>query len=67
DRTLELVRTIRAHGTTIVMVEHNLRAVRGLCSRIVVLVEGRKIVEGDPQTVLTDERVVSAYLGTAHA
>jgi branched-chain amino acid transport system ATP-binding protein len=65
DRTLDLVRAIRDRGTTIVMVEHNLRAVRGLCSRIVVLVEGRKIVEGDPQTVLTDERVVSAYLGTA--
>jgi branched-chain amino acid transport system ATP-binding protein len=65
DRTLDLVRTVRERGTTIVMVEHNLRAVRGLCSRIVVLVEGRKIVEGDPDTVLTDERVVSAYLGTA--
>ena len=65
DRTLDLVRTIRASGTTIVMVEHNLRAVRGVCSRIVVLVEGRKVVEGDPQTVLSDERVVAAYLGTA--
>jgi branched-chain amino acid transport system ATP-binding protein len=67
DRTLDLVRAIRERGTTIVMVEHNLRAVRGVCSRIAVLVEGRKIVEGDPQTVLTDERVVSAYLGTAQA
>src|ERR1035437_1888334 len=65
DRTLDLVRTVRERGTTIVMVEHNLRAGRGVCSRIVVLVEGRKIVEGDPDTVLTDERVVSAYLGTA--
>jgi branched-chain amino acid transport system ATP-binding protein len=65
DRTLDLVRKVRERGTTIVMVEHNLRAVRGVCSRIVVLVEGRKIVEGDPDAVLTDERVVSAYLGTA--
>ena len=67
DRTLELVRTIRERGTTLVMVEHNLRAVRGVCSRIVVLVEGRKIVEGDPDAVLNDQRVVDAYLGTAHA
>ncbi len=68
DRTLSLVRAVRERGTTIVMVEHNLRAVRGVCSRIVVLVEGRKIVEGDPDTVLADERVVRAYLGTsAHA
>ncbi|HZX68680.1 MAG TPA: ABC transporter ATP-binding protein, partial [Candidatus Elarobacter sp.] len=67
DRTLELVRAIRERGTTIVMVEHNLRAVRGVCSRIAVLVEGRKVVEGDPDAVLTDQRVVDAYLGTAHA
>jgi branched-chain amino acid transport system ATP-binding protein len=67
DRTLDLVRTICERGVTIVMVEHNLRAVRGLCSRIIVLVEGRKIVEGDPDAVLNDERVVTAYLGTAHA
>jgi len=65
DQTLHLVRTIRDRGTTIVMVEHNLRAVRGVCSRIVVLVEGRKIVEGDPERVLADERVIAAYLGTA--
>jgi branched-chain amino acid transport system ATP-binding protein len=67
DRTLELVRAIRERGTTIVMVEHNLRAVRGVCSRIAVLVEGCKVVEGDPDAVLTDQRVVDAYLGTAHA
>jgi len=67
DQTLELVRTMRGHGTTIVMVEHNLRAVRGVCSRIVALVNGRKIAEGSPEDVLNDEQVVSAYLGTAHA
>ena len=65
DRTLELVRAVRERGVTIVMVEHNLRAVRGVCSRIVVLVEGRKIVEGAPDDVLADERVITAYLGTA--
>jgi branched-chain amino acid transport system ATP-binding protein len=67
DATLELVRGINAGGTTIVMVEHNLRAVRGLCSRLVVLVEGRLLVEGSPDAVLADPRVVEAYLGAAHA
>ncbi len=65
DRTLELIREVRDRGVTIVMVEHNLRAVRSLCSRIVVLVEGHKIVEGAPDAVLSDQRVVDAYLGSA--
>jgi branched-chain amino acid transport system ATP-binding protein len=67
DRTLELVRAIRDRGTTIVIVEHNLRAIRGVCTRIAVLVQGRKIVDGDPESVLNDERVISAYLGRPHA
>ncbi|BDE04795.1 ABC transporter ATP-binding protein [Vulcanimicrobium alpinum] len=66
DRTLELIRAINERGTTIVIVEHNLRAVRGLCSRIVALVQGRKVVEGAPEAVLADERVVTAYLGPHH-
>ena len=65
DRTLDLVRAIRDRGVTIVMVEHNLRAVRGLCSRIAVLVQGEKIADGAPDDVLHDEAVVQAYLGAA--
>jgi branched-chain amino acid transport system ATP-binding protein len=67
DRTIELVRSILVRGTTIVMVEHNLRAVRGLCSRIAVMAQGRKIADGDPASVLAHESVIDAYLGTAPA
>jgi branched-chain amino acid transport system ATP-binding protein len=67
DRTLDLLRAIVARGITIIMVEHNLRAVRGLCSRIAVMAQGRKIADGDPSSVLADADVVAAYLGAAHA
>jgi branched-chain amino acid transport system ATP-binding protein len=67
DRTIELVRLILARGTTIVMVEHNLRAVRGLCSRIAVMAQGLKIADGDPTSVLADKNVIDAYLGTTGA
>jgi len=67
DRTLELVRTINGRGVTIVIVEHNLRAIRGVCSRLAVLDEGRKIAEGSPDEALADPRVVEAYLGRSHA
>jgi branched-chain amino acid transport system ATP-binding protein len=65
DRTIELVRSILGRGTTIVMVEHNLRAVRGLCSRIAVMAQGQKIADGDPAAVLADQNVIDSYLGTA--
>jgi branched-chain amino acid transport system ATP-binding protein len=68
-RVMDLVKTIRSRGTTILLVEHNMKAVMGTCERIVVLNFGRKLAEGTPAQVSTSPEVIQAYLGTgvAHA
>ena len=66
DRIVALIRRIRK-GRTILMVEHNLSVVEGLCDRITVLTRGRVLAEGDYATVSANPEVVAAYLGTPDA
>lgn len=62
--TQQLVRAIREQGTAVLVIEHDMRFIFNLCDRVAVLVQGEKLVEGTPQRVQSDERVVAAYLGT---
>jgi len=66
NRIVELVRRVRA-GRTILMVEHNLSVVEGLCDIITVLTRGRILAEGDYASVSANPDVIAAYLGTPHA
>jgi ABC-type branched-subunit amino acid transport system ATPase component len=61
---LALFTGLRERGVTLVIVEHNVPAVRALCERIVVLNTGRVIAEGPPEDVLARRGVIEVYLGT---
>lgn len=57
------VRRIRDEGTTIAIVEHNMRPIFALCDRIVVLAQGKKLAEGTPAEIRQNPEVIRAYLG----
>jgi len=67
NEAIELIRKIRDRGATIVFVEHVMRAVMALADRVAVLNYGKLIAVGQPQEVMSNPQVVSAYLGTPHA
>lgn len=67
EEILPVIGEIRARGVTIVLVEHVMRAVMRLSDRVVVLNNGAVIAEGLPDAVVSDARVIEAYLGTGGA
>lgn len=64
---LDLIRTIRDSGITVLIVEHNMKAIFSLCDRIIVLSAGEKIAEGTPKEVRENADVIGAYLGAGDA
>jgi branched-chain amino acid transport system ATP-binding protein len=69
QRLVAIIRRVRERGVTVVLVEHHMRVVMGVCDRIVVLDHGATIAEGRPQEVANHPDVIRVYLGrqAAHA
>ena len=63
DEAIELVKLINKQGVAILVVEHVMRVIMGLCDRVIVLHHGEKICEGTPEHVCNDDNVVKVYLG----
>ncbi len=62
-KMIELIRSIRKNGMTLVVVEHVMEAVMEISDRVIVLNSGKKIMEGSPKEVVSNPEVIQAYLG----
>ena len=67
DAAVDLIKQIRDRGTSLIVIEHVMKAIRSLSDRILVLYHGEKLTEGAPAAVLNDSQVVAAYLGRRYA
>jgi branched-chain amino acid transport system ATP-binding protein len=63
EELMDMIMKIRSRGITVLLIEHDMNLVMGICEKIVVLDYGRKIAEGTPVEIRNNEEVIEAYLG----
>lgn len=67
DEVIDVIRKVRDEGISVLVIEHVIKAIKSLSDRLMVLHHGEKIADGDPDTVLSNQAVVEAYLGKRRA
>jgi branched-chain amino acid transport system ATP-binding protein len=67
EPSLRLIGELRDEGITIVVIEHVMKAILAVCDRLLVLHQGQVLTSGEPREVLSDSRVIEAYLGHRYA
>lgn len=63
---VNLIKSFREHGITVLIVEHVMKAISAACTRVVVLHHGEFLAEGDPASVLSNQQVIDIYLGESY-
>lgn len=64
EEVISIIKKVRDHGISIIVIEHVMKAIQSLSDRLLVLHHGEKIAEGEPKDVLSNDQVITAYLGT---
>lgn len=67
DHVRDTILRIRQRGITVIVIDHNMRFIKGLCDRVLVMNQGHELAVGTPLEVLANPQVIEAYLGRGHA
>jgi branched-chain amino acid transport system ATP-binding protein len=67
DQVRDTIKRVRDRGITVVVIDHNMRFISGLCDRVVVIAHGQELAQGAPRDVLRNPSVIEAYLGKSYA